>query len=136
MVSTNIAILLGNVGTTPEMRFTPQGKQVASFTMATNRSFKGNDGERKEETTWHNIVVWGKSAEWCNTNLNKGMLVFVEGRISQRSWETQSGEKRYKTEIIANKVYSLERKNNNGVAKPEQASEYNGEDIEPEDLPF
>ena len=129
----NSAVLIGNVGTTPEMRYTPQGKQVTSFTMATNRSYKTDNGERKDETTWHNIVVWGKSAEWANQNINKGMLVFVEGRISQRTWDGNDGVKHYKAEIIANKVSSLERKPNNGAKSVE---ENDGGEIDPVDLPF
>jgi single-strand DNA-binding protein len=132
MVSYNSVCLIGNVGTTPELRYTPSGQGVCSFTMATNRSYKAQNGERKEETTWHNIVVWGKSAEWANTNINKGSLVFVEGRISNRSWEGNDGVKHYKTEIIANKVSSLERKPNSGKT----VQDNDGEEIEPDEIPF
>jgi single-strand DNA-binding protein len=133
--SVNIVTLLGNVGKPVEMRFTPSGTQVSTFSVATNRKYKGGDGEYKEETTWHNIVVWGKSAELCNQYLDKGSSVFISGRINNRSWDGQDGQKHYKTEIIADRVIFLDKKTQGNNAPVPEQEEQTG-DIEPKDIPF
>ena len=102
MASLNRVQIIGNVGTEPEMRFTPSGKPVTSFSVATNEKFGDND-----HTEWFSIVTWSKLAETCNQYLSKGQQVYVEGRLQTRSWEGQDGEKKYKTEVIANKVIFL-----------------------------
>lgn len=107
MVSLNKVMIIGNVGNDPEMRFTPNGNPVTSFRVATNRFYTTPDGERKQETDWFTIISWNKLAEQCNQFLNKGRLVYVEGRLRNRSWEGQDGQRRFRTEIIANREPSL-----------------------------
>jgi len=128
MASLNKVMLIGNVGSDPEMRYTPNGKAVTSFRMATNYRYIGSDGERKEETEWFRVSVWGKQAESCNQFLSKGRRVYVEGRLHSRSWEGQDGQMRTSLEVSANRVIFLER------AAPASLPE-EGE-LEPEDLPF
>ena len=94
--------IIGNVGKEPEMRFTPSGKSVTSFSVAVNSKF----GET-ETTEWFNIVAWNKLAETCNQYLQKGQQVFVEGRLQTRTWDSDDGIKHYKTEVIANRVLFL-----------------------------
>lgn len=104
----NKVLLIGNLGRDPEVRTTPSGQPVASFSLATNRRWKGRDGERREETEWHNIVCWGRQAEIAGQYLSKGRQIFVEGRIQTRSWDDQqSGEKKYKTEVICDNFQML-----------------------------
>lgn len=128
IASLNKIMLIGNVGSDPEMRYTPNGKAVTSFRMATNYRYMGSDGERKEETEWFRVSVWGKQAESCNQFLSKGRRVYVEGRLHSRSWEGQDGQMRTSLEVSANRVIFLER------AAPASLPE-EGE-LEPEDLPF
>ena len=92
----NKAILIGRLGKDPEMKYTPSGTAVASFSLATNYSVKDEDGNFTDKTDWHNIVVFGRRAEFAGEYLGKGRLVYVEGRIQTRSWEDQNGNKRYK----------------------------------------
>jgi single-strand DNA-binding protein len=129
--SLNKVMLIGNLGSDPEMRFTPSGSPVTSFRIATNRVYNTPDGERREETDWFTIVTWSRLAETCNQYLTKGQKVYCEGRLHTRSWDGQDGQKHYRTEIIANQVIFLDRK------APTMGSEdaETGE-IEPQDLPF
>jgi len=128
IASLNKIMLIGNVGSDPEMRYTPSGKAVTSFRMATNYRYMGSDGERKEETEWFRVSVWGKQAESCNQFLSKGRRVYVEGRLHSRNWEGQDGQMRTSLEVTANRVIFLDR------AAPASVPE-EGE-LEPEDLPF
>ena len=121
-------MLIGNVGSDPEMRYTPNGKAVTSFRMATNYRYSAPDGERREETEWFRVSVWGKQAESCNQFLSKGRRVYVEGRLHSRNWEGQDGQMRTSLEVSANRVIFLDK-----VAPASLAEE--GE-LEPEDLPF
>ena len=109
MLSLNRATIIGNATRDPELRYTPNGQAVASFGVATNRSYNGADGERKETVEFHDIVTWGKLAEICNQILSKGRKVYVEGRIQTRQWEGQDGVKRQKTEIVAENVLVLDK---------------------------
>lgn len=109
MAYLNKVMVIGNVGTDPEMRFTPSGNPVTSFRVATSRSFNTSEGEKKEETEWFTVVTWNKLAENCNQFLGKGRRVYVEGRLHTRSWEGQDGQKRLQIEIIANRVLFLDR---------------------------
>lgn len=102
MSAVNKVFILGNLGADPELR-TTQNSQVCSFNVATSSKFE-KDGEWKEETEWHKVVVWGKQAEHCDKYLAKGRTVHVEGRLKTRSWEDKDGVKRYVTEIIATSV--------------------------------
>lgn len=130
MVGLNKVMIIGNVGTDPEMRFTPNGNPVTSFRMATSRSYTGADGERKQETEWFDVVAWNRLAESCNQFLTKGQRAYVEGRLRTRSWEGQDGQRRYRVEIVANRVLFLDRRPLG--APPEQAAE----ELEAEDIPF
>lgn len=108
MLNLNRAQILGNLTRDPEMRYTPNGQAVTSFSVATNRRWKGRDGAPDgEDTQYHEIVVWGKQAEAVTPMLKKGGPVFVEGRLQTRNWEGQDGVKRYKTEIVADNVIVL-----------------------------
>ena len=104
----NKVILVGNLGRDPEVRTTPSGQPVASFSLATNRRWRDRDGNRQEQTEWHEIVCWGRQAEVAGQYLNKGKQVYVEGRLQTRSWEDrQSGEKKYRTEVICDNFQML-----------------------------
>ncbi len=110
MASLNKVMIIGNIGSEPEMRFTPNGNPVTSFRVATNRAYTTTDGERKQETEWFTVVAWNKLAEQCNQFLSKGRLVYAEGRLRTHSWEGQDGQKHYRTEIVANRVSFLDRR--------------------------
>ncbi len=107
MASVNKAILIGNLGADPELRYTPGGQAVASFSMATTERFKNKDGEQQERTEWHNIVCWRRTAEIANEYLKKGSPVYIEGRIQYRSYEDKDGIKRYRTDIVAQRLQLL-----------------------------
>jgi len=133
VASLNKVMIIGNLGSEPEMRFTPSGNPVTSFRVATNRVYTTTEGERKEETEWFTVVAWNRLAEQCNQFLTKGRLVYAEGRLHTRTWESQDGQKHYRTEMIANRVVFLDRQ---AVAPlPEEKVEEAGE-LEPEDIPF
>src|SRR6476661_5321858 len=106
-MSVNKVILVGNLGKDPEVRFTQTGSAVANFSIATSEQWNDRDGKRQERTEWHNIVVWGKQAETCGQYLSKGRQVYVEGRITNRSYDDKDGNKKYITEIIARDVRFL-----------------------------
>lgn len=106
-MSVNKVILVGNLGKDPEVRYTQTGSAVANFSLATSEQWNDKDGKRQERTEWHNIVVWGKSAEHCGQYLSKGRQVFVEGSIRTRSYDDKSGNKRYITEVVAQRVQFL-----------------------------
>ena len=106
-MSVNKAILVGNLGKDPEVRFTGSGKAVCKFSLATSSTWNDNDGNKQERTEWHNIIVWGKQGENCGKFLSKGRQVFVEGEIRSRSYDDKDGNKRYITEIIAQNVRFL-----------------------------
>jgi single-strand DNA-binding protein len=131
MASLNKVMLIGNVGTEPEMRFTPNGNPVTSFRIATNRILPGQEGDRRQETEWFSVVTWNKLAENCNQFLTKGQRVYVEGRLRTRSWEGQDGQKRSRVEVVANRVLFLDKQ----PAAPFHA-EPQGEELEVGDLPF
>lgn len=107
MIGKNLVILIGSLGTDVELKYTPSGKPVANFSLATNERWPDKSGQKKEKTEWHNIVVWGKLAELCNQYLKKGRTCYLEGKITTRSWDDKDGNKRYKTEIVANQVQFL-----------------------------
>lgn len=103
----NKVMLIGHLGRDPEMRYTPAGKPVTTFTIAVNRTWNTSDGERHAETDWFNIVAWGNLAEICKEHLNKGQQVFVEGRLQSRKWDDKEGIKHSTTEIIASEMMML-----------------------------
>lgn len=113
MASLNKVILVGNLTRDPELRYTPSGSPVSRFSIAINRVYTTNSGEKKEEVDFIPIVVWGKQAENCSQYLNKGRSVLIDGRLRQSSWETKEGEKRYTIEVIAQRVQFLGSRSDN-----------------------
>ena len=107
-MSLNKAMIIGNLGKDPEMRYTPNGQAVTQFSVAVNRNYKDASGEWKEETEWFRVVAWGPLAERSAEYLRKGRKVYVEGRLQTRSWEDKDGQKRFMTELIANDVKALD----------------------------
>ena len=144
MASLNKVMLIGNIGSDPEMRFTPTGNPVTSFNMAVSRNFTTREGERRQETEWFTVVAWNRLAETCNQFLSKGRRVLVDGRLQNRSWDGQDGQKRYITEIIANDVVFLDGQGQGqgqgapAGARSGGASGGTPDDMmmEPDDLPF
>jgi len=135
MASVNKMIIIGNLGSEPEMRFTPNGNPVTSFRVATNWRYTTSQGERREETEWFTVVAWNRLAEQCNQFLTKGRLIYVEGRLRSRTWDGQDGEKRSRNEIVADHVTFLP--NVAAASSPEEAvGEVEGDDLSPEDIPF
>lgn len=108
-MSVNKVILVGNLGKDPELRYTPSGAAVATFTIATTERFKGRDGQMQEKTEWHNIVAWRQLAEVCGKYLHKGKQVYIEGKITTRSYDDRDGNKRWITEIVADQMQMLGR---------------------------
>lgn len=103
----NKAILVGNLGTDPELKAIDNGNSVLSFRMATSKNWTDKTGAKKEKTEWHNIKIWGKRAEALNKYLSKGSKVFIEGEITTRQWEDKDGGKRYTTDIVASEIVLL-----------------------------
>ena len=110
MASVNKAILVGNLGKDPDLRYTPSGQAVATFSLATNDRYKDKDGQMVDRTEWHNIVVWGKQAETAKEYLKKGRQIYVEGRLSYRTYDDREGNKRYITEVVAQRIQFLGRR--------------------------
>ncbi|HBY96181.1 MAG: single-stranded DNA-binding protein [Ardenticatenaceae bacterium] len=105
----NKVMIIGNLGRDPEMRYTPSGTPVTSFSVAVGRSWTTPDGERKEATEWFNVVTWRELAEICNQMLAKGRRVYIEGSLQTRSWEDQSGQRHYRIELVADQMIVLDR---------------------------
>ncbi len=112
MVSLNRLMLIGNVGTDPEMRYTPNGKAVTTFRLAVTRRFNGQDGERQDDTEWFTAVTWNALAEQCSQWLTKGRRVFIEGRLKSNTWTGADGVARFGNEVIASRVLFLDRGEN------------------------
>ena len=107
MSGVNKVIIVGRLGSDPELKSVGNGQNVARLSVATSENWVSKDGQKQERTEWHRIVVWGKLAEICAKHLSKGRQVYVEGRLQTRSWEAQDGQKRYSTEIVASGVTFL-----------------------------
>jgi single-strand DNA-binding protein len=103
----NKVMIIGYVGREPEMRYTPNGKPVTSFSVATTRRWTVSDGAQREETDWFNVVSWGSLAEMCKQSLAKGQRVYIEGRLQTRCWDDSRGNRCYRTEIVANDMIAL-----------------------------
>lgn len=116
MASVNKVMLIGNLGGDPELRYTPAGSALATFSLATNEVWKDKDGNNQERTEWHRIVTWNKLAENVGEYLKKGSQAYVEGRLTTRNWQDKDGVKRYTTEIVAQTVKFLDRKGEGGGA--------------------
>ena len=110
--SLNKVTLIGNLTRDPELRYTPQGTAVATFGIATNRQWKTESGEAKEDVEFHKVVVWDKLAEICSQMLKKGRKVFAEGRLQTRNWQAQDGSKHSTTEIVVSDIIFLDNKGN------------------------
>jgi single-strand DNA-binding protein len=134
--SLNKIMVIGNVGDDPTMRFTPSGKPTTTFRVATNRKYKDGQGQVREETEWFSVVCWGKLAELCNQYLQKGRLVYVEGRNKTRNWDGQDGQKHYRTEVVASTVSFLGKVGEGKVTAEVSEPDDNGGDIDPDDIPF
>lgn len=119
MESLNKAMIIGNLGADPEMRFTPNGTPVTSLRVAVSRRYRTSSGEQKQETEWFNVVTWNRLAENCNQMLTKGQQVYVEGRVRTRSWEGQGGEPRFHSEVVANRVLFLTRRRPSAMSREE-----------------
>ncbi|MFZ5758934.1 MAG: single-stranded DNA-binding protein [Thermodesulfobacteriota bacterium] len=127
----NKAILIGNLGSDPEIRYTQSGTAVANFSVATTEKWKGQDGQVQEQTEWHRIVAFARLAEICGEYLSKGSKVYIEGRIQTRSWDDKDGNKRYTTEIVAREMKMLSAKGGAGSS----GSQYGDEPPPPEPRP-
>ena len=145
MAGVNKAILIGNLGRDPELRYTQNGQAVVNFTLATSESWNDKaSGEKVERTEWHRIVVWGKLGELCAQYLTKGRSVYVEGRIQTREWEDKEGQKRRTTEINAQNVKFLDSASRSsgpgqGPGNAPTSDSPAGEpsqDAPPDDVPF
>ncbi|MFH0919145.1 MAG: single-stranded DNA-binding protein [Fibrobacterota bacterium] len=127
----NKAILIGNLGRDPEVRYVSSGNPVANFTLATSESFKDKSGTKQTRTVWHNIVVWGKLAEICKQYLKKGSQIYVEGRIDNRSYDDKDGNKRYVSEVVLDfngKMLMLGSRNSGSGAGDDFAQPEPGDD--------
>lgn len=110
----NKVMIIGHLGRDPEMRYTPSGRPVTTFSVATSRNWNTADGERHTETEWFNVVAWGNLAEICKQYLTKGQQVYIEGRLQSRQWEDSDGNKHTSTEIVSNEMIMLgERRDTN-----------------------
>lgn len=129
----NKVMIIGHLGRDPEMRYTPSGKPVTTFTVATSRSWNAGDGERRTETEWFNVVAWSNLAEICKQYLTKGQQVYIEGRLQTRRWEDSEGVKHTSVEIVANEMMILGDRRD---TLSSQNSETNGPEQEEEEFPF
>lgn len=141
MASVNKVILIGNLGKDPEVRHMDNNLAVARFSIATTESYKDKNGDWQDQTEWHNIVAWRFLAERVEKYLKKGMQVYVEGKLTTRSWEDKEGVKKYTTEVVANTINMLGKRDSSGGYEtpplPDEppADVVNGSS-EPDDLPF
>ena len=112
----NKVMIIGHLGRDPEMRYTPSGRPVASFSVAVSRNWKSSNGERKSETEWFKIVAWGRLAEICKEYLHKGQQVYIEGRLQTRQWEDKEGQQRTSVEVVANEMTMLGERREKGMS--------------------
>jgi single-strand DNA-binding protein len=138
MASLNKVLLIGNLTRPPELRYTPNGTAVTDLRLAVNRSFTSQAGEKREDTCFLTVVVWGKQAETCGEYLDKGSQVFVEGRLQTRDWEAKDGQKRTVTEVVAERVQFMSRTKGAAPAAVPAAPAYAGEEppAGDDDVPF
>ena len=143
MVSLNRLMLIGNVGTDPELRYTPNGNAVTTFRLAVTRRFNGQDGERQDDTEWFTAVTWNLLAEQCSQWLTKGRRVFIEGRLKSNTWTGTDGVARFGNEVIASRVLFLDRSENQSNNSNQQpaahqpvAAQSSSQPPSEEDLPW
>jgi single-strand DNA-binding protein len=134
----NKVMLIGRLGSDPEVRYIPDGTMVVNFSMATDESWKNKSGERVQKTEWHKIEAWGKLAETCSEYLKKGALIFIEGKIKTQSWEDKEGVKRYTTKIQAMGMKMLDKREGSTQTSKQQEHYPDGREIpmEDDDIPF
>ena len=143
----NKAMIIGRLTRDPEARTTPGGQSVCSFSLATNFVWSDQQGQKQERVEYHNIVAWRKLADICAQYLKKGAKIFIEGRLQTRSWEDQTGQKKYRTEIIADNMIMLDRPGQSGYGAPAAAASADvpppapttaaaDDEIKVEDIPF
>lgn len=144
----NKVMIIGRLGADPEMRYTPSGSPVTTLRVAAGRQWRDANGESREETEWFSVVAWNKLAEICSQYLTKGSRVYLEGRLQTRSWEDQqSGQTRYKSEVIASDMIILDSREGRGARDSDDSppprdppsggrGSYGGPDIGDEDIPF
>ncbi|HCU57941.1 MAG TPA: single-stranded DNA-binding protein [Anaerolineaceae bacterium] len=120
----NKVMVIGYLGRDPEMRYTPNGKSVVSFSIACDRSWKNADGEKQTETDWFNVVAWGDLAEICNKYLSKGSQAYIEGRIQTRTWQDNEGQQRTSVDIVAQQVLLLNKKKESNLDGIEDDFDY------------
>jgi len=126
----NKVMIIGNLGRDPEMRYTPSGRPVTTFSVATSRTWNTSEGEKHVETEWFNVVAWSNLAEICKQYLTKGQQVYIEGRLQTRHWDDQEGNKHTSVEIVANEMIILGERREAGEASTESES------VEEEEFPF
>ncbi|MFT6828268.1 MAG: single-strand DNA-binding protein [Roseivirga sp.] len=142
MAGVNKVILVGNLGKDPEVRHLENGRAVANFSLATSETYKNKQGERVTNTEWHNVVLWSPIAEIAEKFLKKGNQVYIEGKLTTRSWDDQDGNKRYTTEVVGNNLTLLGTKSDGdsgGSSNVSQSSESEVTSIpqdDSDDLPF
>ena len=135
----NKVFLLGRLARDPEIRYTQNGSAIANMTVATDESFTGSDGNKVERTEWHRVTVFGKAAENCGNYLGKGSLVHVEGSLATRKWQDQNGQDRYTTEIKAQRVQFLDRRDQDGGQQRQgrqQQTRGSEQDYQDQNVPF
>jgi len=125
----NKVMIIGRLGRDPEMRYTPSGRPVTTFSVATSRSWNTSEGGRRTETEWFNVVAWSTLAEICKQHLSKGRLVYIEGRLQTRQWDDPEGVKHSSTEIVANEMIMLDDRREGAQVEDEI-------DVDEEEFPF
>ena len=125
-MSMNKILVIGNVGSDPEMRYTPNGTAVTSFSLATNRVYTNASGERKEETEWFTVNAWGREAENSNQYVTKGMKIYAEGRLKTDTWTGNDGQARFRLQINADRILFLDRSGETSQPKPNESFQYAG----------
>jgi single-strand DNA-binding protein len=131
----NKVMIIGNLGKEPELRYTPSGRPVTTFSVAVSRSWKSSNGEHRSETEWFKIVAWGKLAEICKEYLHKGQQVYIEGRLQTRQWEDKEGQQRTTVELIANEMTMLGERRDKSFTD-DNSAEYTPPDIDEDEFPF
>ena len=133
----NKVMVIGHLGRDPEMRYTPSGRPVTTFTLAVSRTWNSADGERHTETEWFNVVAWGNLAEICKQYLSKGQQVYVEGRLQTRRWEDKEGQKHTSVEVVANEMMMLgDRREGKGPKDEDEEDEMSEPIADEDEFPF
>jgi single-strand DNA-binding protein len=133
-MSVNKVMLIGNLGADPEVRYATSGTAISSFRLATSRKYNDKSGQSVTETEWHRIVAFGRTAEVCGEYLHKGSQVYIEGRLQTREWEDKDGNRRWTTEIVAERMQMLGSKGERAAATPTPPDEPNPFDRSPDDI--